>query len=103
MHELLVVYIPCPNFEQAEQLVEHLLMQRVIACAQLIEANSRYRWEGRLVKDTEVIVIAKTIAQHYELLEREVLQKHPYQTPCIVVFPAKANDAYGAWVQQEVG
>lgn len=102
MNELIIVYITNPSLEKAQEIAHHLLEKRLIACANIVQSNSVYWWEGKIAKEVEALVIAKTLATHYENIKQEVIAIHPYTVPCIVKIPIEANKAYVEFVQKEV-
>ncbi len=102
MNDLIIVYITNPSMEKAQSVAHHLLEKRLIACANIVQSNSLYRWEGKIAKETEALLIAKTLATHYENIKQEVIAIHPYTVSCIVKIPIEANESYVEFVQKEV-
>lgn len=98
------VYITCKDKEEALSISKFLLKENLIACANIIEGmTSVYRWEGKLVEDTEVILIAKSVASLIEALVERVRELHSYELPCVVSLPVlEGNPAYLAWVAEEM-
>jgi periplasmic divalent cation tolerance protein len=102
MEKLIIIYTTVPSHEKAQEISKHLLEKRLIACAVTVEAQSMYWWQGDIAQDNEVVVIAKTLAEKFALIEKEILSIHPYQVPCIIKIDITANDAYANWVAHEV-
>jgi periplasmic divalent cation tolerance protein len=65
--------------------------------------ESVYRWEGKVERQTEHLLIAKTTAERFAELEDEVRALHSYDTPEIVSFPlTESSPAYLRWLQESV-
>ena len=94
----LVFYITHPDEATARSISETLLEQRLIACANVFPIQSAYWWEGAVQQDGEWVSILKTRLDLEQALEQAILAIHPYETPCVMRFEAKANAAYEEWV-----
>ena len=81
-------------------LVEH----RLAACVQILpEMESVYRWQGKIERQKEVLLIAKTTKSRFEELERKVRAIHSYETPEIVALPLTAGSPpYLEWLGSNV-
>ncbi len=94
-------YITAPS-DSAKQLARALVEERLAACVNLTDIRSIYRWDGELIADEEVALLAKTTPDQYEALEARVLELHPYEVPCIERFDEDdVLDSYGQWVAEE--
>ena len=98
MNDIIYVYITNPNKEEAALVARHLLKKHLIACANMFPISSLYWWEGEIEEGNEVVLIAKTTAEQYDAVKREVEEIHPYEVPCIVQIPAQANAPYYEWL-----
>jgi len=72
------------------------------ACVQILpEMESVYRWQGKIERQAEVLLIAKTTRSKFDDLEREVRALHSYDTPEIVAVPILTGSApYLEWLNQ---
>jgi len=102
MSEIVMVYITMPSEEKAKEIVRTLLEKHLIACATMMPCKSMYWWEGKIQDDNEIIMLAKTTENKFELLKQEVMKIHPYTIPCILKISVEANAPYAAWVNDEV-
>jgi len=102
-HALLVLTTVGAGFDSAA-LARALVEQRLAACVNIIDrVLSVYRWEGRVVDDTEVLLVIKTTDARVDALREELFHRHPYDVPeFVVVEPASLSDAYGAWLRESV-
>lgn len=98
--DVIAVFITAPNGEEAARLVEMLVEKHLAACVQILPGiESVYRWKGRVERQREVLLLAKTTASKFEELEREVRAIHSYETPEIVALPIVAGSArYLQWL-----
>jgi len=65
--------------------------------------ESVYRWHGKVERQDEVLLIAKTINSKFADLEREVRAVHSYETPEIVAMPLTAlSGPYRQWLNASV-
>lgn len=99
-----VCLMTCPSPETAQSLAKQLLEKRLVACVNLVpQVTSMYWWEGRIQEDSEVLLIAKTVAERVEELKALLPDLHPYDVPELVVLPVEDGlPAYLNWVKTEV-
>jgi periplasmic divalent cation tolerance protein len=90
--------------EEAERLAAILVEKRLAACVQIMpEMESVYRWQGKVERQREVLLIAKTTRSKFEQLEKEVRAVHSYETPEIVAVPLTAGSGpYLEWLKTSV-
>ncbi|MGQ0797149.1 MAG: divalent-cation tolerance protein CutA, partial [Methanobacteriota archaeon] len=55
-----MAYVTVPDRETARQIARTVLTERLAACANLLDAESLYRWEGRIDEAHETVVVFKT-------------------------------------------
>jgi periplasmic divalent cation tolerance protein len=90
------------DLERAEALAQALLEQRLVACVSLQPCASRYHWQGRIEKASEVLLLLKTQPDRLEELHRTVKELHSYETPMWLHWVAGSSDAYGGWLAAEL-
>ena len=97
----IVVFMTAANGEEATRLAEMLVGAHLAACVQIMpEMESVYRWEGKVERQSEVLLIAKTTNGKFADLEREVRALHSYDTPEIVAVPITTGSApYLEWLR----
>jgi periplasmic divalent cation tolerance protein len=96
-----VVLVTAPDLKTARRLARAALQARLIACANLIpRVESHYRWQGKLERGAEVLLVLKTTRARLAKLEQLLLATHPYDTPeFVVVRLDKGSEKYLAWLQ----
>lgn len=97
-----MVLVTAPNLKIARRLARLALAQRLIACANLLpRLESHYRWQGRLERSAEVLLVFKTTAPRLKALEQLIAAEHPYDTPEFVVLNlAGGAKKYLAWLAE---
>lgn len=97
-----VVLVTAPDLKTARRLARAALARRLIACANLLpKIESHYRWQGKLERSTEVLLILKTTQPRVAALEQLIGEQHPYDTPEFVVLNlAGGARKYLAWLAE---
>ena len=92
------------NGEEATRLADLLIGAHLAACVQILpEMESVYRWEGKVERQSEVLLLAKTTAAKFPELEREVRALHSYETPEIIAVPIVIGSSpYLEWLTQSL-
>ena len=101
----IVVLLTVANGEEAARLADMLVGSRLAACVQIMPAmESVYRWQGKIERQSEILLIIKTLKSKFADLEREVRALHSYETPEIVALPVTAaSEPYLKWLLDCVG
>jgi periplasmic divalent cation tolerance protein len=98
--DMLVVLCTFPDQETARRICSEIISVNLAACVNLIPAvESIYRWEGKIEQANEVLAIFKVATAGFKNLEKELLEKHPYETPEIIaISPDQVSEGYLRWV-----
>src|SRR5882762_5687511 len=81
----IVVFMTAADREEAARLAEMLVKAQLAACVQILpEIESVYRWQGKIERQPEVLLIAKTVRSRFAELEQAVRSIHSYETPEII-------------------
>ncbi|HTG87754.1 MAG TPA: divalent-cation tolerance protein CutA [Pyrinomonadaceae bacterium] len=98
--EGIVVLMTAANGEEAARLADLLIGAHLAACVQILpEMESVYRWEGKIERQAEILLLAKTTRAKFEELEREVRALHSYETPEIIAVPVvEGSTPYLDWL-----
>ena len=99
---LVSVVTALPRREEAEELSRQTVERKLAACAQVSgPVTSFYRWEGSLHTDEEWICTMKTPRHVLEDLVSFIGEKHPYDTPEILMTKADGSSpAYVRWANE---
>jgi periplasmic divalent cation tolerance protein len=100
--DAIVVFMTAANGEEATRLAEMLVGAHLAACVQILpEMESVYRWQGKIERSSEILLLAKTTRAKFAELEREVRALHSYDTPEIVAVPIVDGSApYLDWLSK---
>lgn len=98
--DAIAVFMTAASGEEATRLADLLIGAHLAACVQILpEMESVYRWEGKIERQSEILLIAKTTTDKFAELEKEVRALHSYETPEIVAVPIVAGSSpYLAWL-----
>jgi periplasmic divalent cation tolerance protein len=99
-HEL-VVLVTTSTRDEAAAIAEAVVSERLAACVNIIPAiESVYRWEGKITRDSEALMIIKTTEERYPELERRVKELHSYSTPEVIAMKIERGSAqYLNWLR----
>jgi len=101
--EFVTVSIACGDAEEAKTIAGRLVEQKLAACAQILPTDSVYRWRGKLEREAEYPVLAKTLTAALPALEKLVVAHHGYEVPEILALPvAWAHGPYAEWLREAV-
>lgn len=80
-----VCLITAADKNQANKIAEILVEQRLAACVNIIpQIKSIYRWQEKIEKSEEFLLIAKTRAKLSKDIIRAVKEKHTYSVPEVI-------------------
>lgn len=103
--DAIVVFITTANREEASRLADMLVGARLAACVQILsEIESVYRWEGKIERQAEILLLVKSTREKFPEIEQRVTAVHSYETPEIVaVSVAEISGPYLKWLNENVG
>ena len=97
------IYSTHPTAAQARQTARMLLQKKPVACCNILpEAESHYRWKGKLTKTSEWVMLSKTVKARAKPAIKAIRALHPYDVPAIVAWPiGEGEPAFARWIHQE--
>ena len=94
--------LTCGSWQEAQKIADALLQKRLVACVEMMEITSKYRWQGALEEAKEIKLIMETIADHVETIEQEVAKLHSYETFVLqAVSVTHMSKRAAAWLEAE--
>jgi periplasmic divalent cation tolerance protein len=100
----IVVSTTAGSMDHAEAIAEVLLDERLAACVQLTPINSRYLWQGEVVRADEILLLIKTRAELFDQVAAAIREAHTYETPEIIATSVVAGDGdYLRWLAASTG
>lgn len=99
-----IVLMTAASRAEAEAIANHLVEERLAACAQIVsELYSIYWWEGTIHREPEVFFMAKTTREAFPRFEAAVKKLHSYKVPQIVFIAIDEGCGdYMTWLRQMV-
>ena len=100
-----VVLVTCGSRAEAQRIAREIVSRRLAACANLLEipVQSVYRWQGKVERAREFLLLIKTSARRLPALEAEVKRLHSYDVPEFIALPIIAGSpAYLRWLADSV-
>jgi len=104
-HADVVVLLCTVPPERAGDIVDALLHERLIACANFVgPVQSRYVWKGSVEQSEEVLLVMKTCRDQLSRLRQRIVELHPYDVPELLELPVDGGlEGYLDWVRGSVG
>ncbi len=98
---MIYIFWSCATIEEAKKIIHILLNEKLIACASIIpNVCSIYVWENSVHESNEIKAILKTQKEHFEKIEKIILDLGSYEVPEInQINIEKAHIPYLIWLQ----
>lgn len=102
MSDLCVILCTCPDKSNARNIACQVVEQQLAACVNIISGMvSVFRWEGKVMQESECQLVLKTNKDAQERLRELVFSMHPYDVPeWIVLDVESASKDYQDWVSR---
>jgi len=96
----IVTLCTVPDRESGERIGHTLVEERLAACVNIVPGiTSVYRWQGKVEKAAECLLIIKTVTSRFEALKTRILELHPYEVPEVIGIPITSGSSdYLKWV-----
>ena len=98
-----LVLVTCVSPMQAKLIARSVVEKRLAACVQILSSpiESHYRWNGKIARARELLLLIKTTARKLGCLEREVKRLHSYEIPEFIALSIVAGSkAYLDWLDE---
>ncbi|MGE5540589.1 MAG: divalent-cation tolerance protein CutA [Gemmatimonas sp.] len=98
-----LVYVTAPSARAAERIGATVVEEGLAACANVLgPVRSVFRWQGKVERAREAVLILKTRASGVPALTRRVKALHSYTVPCVVALPILGGNAdFISWIVDE--
>ena len=85
MPQPVVILSTCGSIEAADRIAVSLVEKHLAACVSFIEgAKSTYRWQGKVSKENEILLVIKTVAGRTEEIKRVLKEISGYEVPEVI-------------------
>lgn len=102
MEKFCMVLVTAGNADNAKEIAETLVAEKLGACVQMTEINSVYVWNGEVCRDPEILMLIKTRSDLFEAVKNRIAEVHTYEVPEILKFDiADGNKEYLQWVTEQ--
>ena len=90
--------------EQANLIAREIVVRRQAACVNIVPAiRSIYRWQGKICKDGELLLIIKTLEAEFDGVAATIRELHSYELPEILSFGVSQGDQrFLDWIEGSV-
>lgn len=104
MGEFIVVYVTAGSAEEGERIAAALVEERLAACVNRVSnVRSVYRWEGKVERADEELLIVKTSRALFERLKKRIAELHSYSVPEVIALPIlEGSESYLNWLHEEL-
>lgn len=87
--------------DEALGVVNILLNNKLIACAQLHNVESHYWWKNNIENTKEILVSMRTKKSLFKKIEQIIKENHSYVVPEIIEIPiTDGSDSYLNWINE---
>ena len=86
--------------EQANLIASELVARRHASCVNIVTGvRSVYRWQGKICRDAEFLLIVKTLESEYAAVQAAIQELHSYELPEILGFKVARGEAgFLGWI-----
>ena len=97
---MIIVMTTIDSEEKADVLARSVVEARLAGCVQVLPPmRSCDFWEGEVRRDTEHLLLIKTLEQKYSELEAHIIANHSYEVPEVLALRAESvSSAYASWL-----
>ena len=77
MTDKVIVFVTCESREQAEQIAQAVVSEKLAACVNIVPGvQSVYVWEGKVTSSEEVLCLMKTTRGRFDQLQDQIGRAH---------------------------
>ncbi|EDO43811.1 predicted protein, partial [Nematostella vectensis] len=100
----IIILTTCPSMEIAKNLSTSLVTKKLAACVSIIpKVLSIFFWNGKIVEDTEALMVMKTTQLMAKNVINFIKTSHPYDVPEVLTLAIKdGNSEYMKWIHDSV-
>ena len=105
MTDKVIVFVTCETREQAQQIAEAVVTEKLAACVNILPGvRSCYRWDGKVTFSEEVLCLMKSTRGRFDQLQDRIKALHSYSVPEIAAVTIEdVFREYADWIDESVG
>jgi periplasmic divalent cation tolerance protein len=98
--DFIIVLVTTKDKAEAEKISQTLLLEKLIACANIISpVASCFWWQDKVDRAEECLVIMKTRKSLFGEVQLRVKALHSYEVPEVLALPiVDGSEAYLSWM-----
>lgn len=98
-----MVYVPCKDKIEAEEIAQKIVKARLAFCVNIIpNIHSVYTWKGKIEEGEEALIIVKTRSRLVSKAIQLIKKSHSYDLPDILVWKIeKTTPEVEKWLNEE--
>ena len=99
-----VFFVTVGNLEEEKKIARALGEEKLVACVNIIQnILSIYRWQGKVERDSEHLLLIKTIDKNIDKIIQKVSELHSYDVPDYIGLKIeKGSEKYLNWISDVV-
>ncbi|MFQ5470346.1 MAG: divalent-cation tolerance protein CutA [Gammaproteobacteria bacterium] len=102
MKKCSLIITTCPDTESAQIIANLLIEKRIAACVNIIPGvQSVFHWQGQVEQSNELMLLIKSTAENYEVLEKTITSAHPYELPEVIKVSIEGSTNYLSWIIEQ--
>jgi len=101
---MIVVMTTVQNADEAERLAEAIVRAKLAACVQVLPPmKSVYWWDDEVQKESEHLLLIKTLLKKYDELEAFIREHHSYDVPEMLAIDSDyVSESYLTWLKSYI-
>ena len=102
--DFIVCWTTCGSKEDAEDLASILVTDKLCACVNITPGvTSTYWWDNKINKDTEYLLMIKTLRVKKEEVINSIKKHHKYDVPEVICVNIEGgNPDYLHWIHESL-
>ncbi|MDG6222246.1 MAG: divalent-cation tolerance protein CutA [Candidatus Bathyarchaeota archaeon] len=97
----IIVLMTVSSKSEAEDIIQKLLEEHLIACANILDAVcSLFWWKEKIEQENETLVLMKSSEELFKKLTKRIQDLHSYEVPEILALPIlDGSQSYLDWMK----
>lgn len=99
-----IVLTTVKDRREANRISQAIVSEKLAACVTIVpNVSSVYRWQGKIEKSRELLLVIKTSAKKIDLLMSRIKELHSYQLPEVISLKVQRGlPQYLKWLKESL-